>query len=110
VDKAKDEARKKARAQADKILTDAKKKSDKLLADAQRLADQGKNEAYSQASKIEKSYKNILEKTAKKIAADKIRQQADKTHKSAMDKARQQSKSILSKAQQQADAKINAIK
>ncbi len=110
VDEAKEEARKRARAEADKILADAKKKSDKLLQDAQKLADQGKNEAYKQAAQVEKSYKNVFEKAAKKIAADKIRQQADKAHKSAMDKARQKSASILSKAKKQADAKIAAIK
>lgn len=106
VDRAKEEARKRAQKEADDILRKGRSQADKYLADAQKLADKGKDESYKQAAKVEASYGNFLEKKAKEIAADKLRDTANKVHKAAMDRARKEADNILKKAKKQADAKI----
>lgn len=97
----------KARAEADKILADAQKRADALKAQAYSAADHVKTAAYAEADKIEKSAKNPLEKAGKKIAADKIRQQADAANQKAKKEADDKAKAIMDEARKQADAKLS---
>lgn len=109
IDDAKEDARAAAQAEADKIMKDAQVQADKTLADAKKLADQGKDLAYKEAKALEDGAKGPIDKAAKKIAADKIRKEADAAHVKAMDEAKKKSDQILAEAKKKADEKINSV-
>ncbi len=106
VDSLKNVGMDKARQEADKILADAKVKSDALKSQLYTAADNAKAAAYTEADKVEKSYKNPLEKAAKKLAADKMREQANIANQKAKKEADDKAKAIMDEAQKQADAKL----
>lgn len=108
VDNAKEEAIAKAKEEADQLMADVQAQADQILADAKKTADELKAKAYEEAQKVEDSAKNPFEKAAKKLAADKLRQEADKAHTKALEEAQKKADGILQKAQEQADAKIAA--
>ncbi len=106
VEEVKEDALAKAREEADKIMTDARAESDRLLEEARKNADALHDKAYNEAKKVEDSAKNPLEKAAKKVAADKIRKEADEAHAKAMEAARKKADDILAEAQKRADDRI----
>ncbi|WP_306642993.1 AsmA family protein [Sanyastnella coralliicola] len=108
IDNAKEEAIAKAKEEADQLMADAQAQADQLLSDAKKTADELKAKAYEEAQKVEDSAKNPFEKAAKKLAADKLRQEADNVHAKAIVEAQKKADEILQKAQEQADAKIAA--
>lgn len=86
-----DDAKAKARAEADKILKDAQVQADKVKAEAKTAADKIRAEANKRADDMEKAAKNPIEKAAKKKAADIVRKEgndkATKLEKEAATKA-----------------------
>lgn len=106
VDKAKEDAIKKAREEADKLIADAQKQADKLVADAKKTADNLKTKAYEEAKKVENSAKNPLEKAGKRLAADTMRKEADKAHAKSIEEAQKQADKIVAQARVEADKKI----
>ncbi|NNE55093.1 MAG: hypothetical protein HKN32_03660 [Flavobacteriales bacterium] len=109
IDEVKDDAKEKAQAEANKIMEDARNEADKLMADAKSLADQARDAAYNEAQKLVDGAKNPLDKAAKKIAADKIKKEADNAHSKALAEAQKKADNILAQAQQRADEKINSV-
>ena len=108
INKGKAEAVAKAKEEAAKLMEDAQREADKIMADATKLADDGKEATYKEAQKVEDSAKNPFEKAAKRLAADKLREQADKAHAKAIAEAQKRADAAVAKAQEQADAKIKA--
>lgn len=104
VEEVKEEAIEKVNEKAKQLIADAEKRGDELIAEAQKQADKImaearssvqklKDEAYARASKLEEDAKgNFLKEQGAKVAADKIRKEAD-------DKA----DDILAAAQRKAD-------
>jgi len=103
IDNTKAEAIAKAKAEAEKLMAEAQKAADKVKAEAKTAADKVKAEGYKQAQDIENSAKNPLEKGAKKIAADKLRQETDKSAQKITDEADKQAAKILSDAKAKSD-------
>jgi hypothetical protein len=108
IDNTKAEAIAKAKEEAEKILAEAQKAADKVKAEAKSAADKVKTEGYKQAQDIENSAKNPLEKGAKKLAADKVRQETDNQAKKITDEADKQAAKIMSDAQKKSDDLIKA--
>ncbi|MBI1268395.1 MAG: AsmA family protein [Cryomorphaceae bacterium] len=106
VDKAKEDAIKKAREEADKLVADAQKQADKAMVDAKKTADSLKEKAYAEAKKVEDSAKNPLEKAGKRLAADTMRKEADKAHAKSIEEAQKQADKIVAQARVEADKKI----
>jgi len=106
VDKAKEDAIKKAREEADKLVADAQKQADKTMVDARKAADNLKAKAYAEAQKVEDSAKNPLEKAGKRLAADAMRKEADKAHTKSIEEAQKQADKIVAQARVEADKKI----
>ncbi len=103
IDDAKEAAIARARAEADKIISDAQKRADRMVADATSAANSVRNTAYNEAQRIEDSAKNPIERVAKKTAADKLRKEADDAHKRAIDEAKKQANAIMNEANTRAD-------
>ncbi len=108
IDNTKAEAVAKAKEEAAKLMEDAQKEADKIMADARKLAADGKDAAYKEAKKVEDSAKNPFEKAAKRLAADKLREEADKAHDKAIAEAQKRADAVIATAQKQADAKVKA--
>lgn len=70
---------------------------------AYKAADDAKTRAYEEALKIENSYKNPLEKVAKRTAADAARKQADDANVMAKSRADEFERALITDAQ----AKVN---
>lgn len=85
-------------------LSAAKTNAANAKAAAYKVADDAKTLAYSEADKLEKSFKNPLEKAAKKAAADAARKAADQKHKDAYAAADKAEKDAITAA----EAKIPA--
>lgn len=103
IDNTKADAIAKAKAEADKLMAEAQKAADKVKAEAKSAADKVKAEGYKQAQDLENSAKNPLEKGAKKIAADKLRQETDKSAKKITDEADKQAAKLLADAKTKSD-------
>jgi len=71
---------------------------------AYKVADDAKTAAYAEADKIEKSYKNPLEKAGKKALADAARKKADDANKTAKANADAAEKNSIASAQAKVDA------
>jgi hypothetical protein len=101
-----DDAKAKARAEADKILQDAQVQADKAKAEAKKAADKLRAEANKRADDMEKSAKNPLEKVAKKKAADVVRKEGEDSAKKVEREAAQKADKIMADARAKADAKL----
>lgn len=106
VDQAKEDAVAQAREEADRILADAQKQADKLVADATKTANDLHKKAYDEAQKVEDSYKNPLEKAAKRLAAQKLRDKADDARDAAIAKAQKEADDLMAGAEARADKVI----
>ncbi len=107
IDEAREAAIAKAREEAQKMRDEARKQADKLMADAKKVADSAKAAAYQEAKKVEDSAKNPLEKAGKRIAADKVRQEADKAHAKSLEAARKQADKLIAEADAKAQSTID---
>ena len=101
-----DPAKEKAKEEAEKILADAQAQADKLVAEAEKTAAQIRKEADTQGNKLVNDAKNPLAKLAAEKAAKKLRQEADKKADQVVATAEKKSKDIMTKAQTEADAKL----
>ncbi|MFT4879416.1 MAG: hypothetical protein ACJAU0_002426 [Flavobacteriales bacterium] len=108
IDNTKAEAVAKAKEEVTKLMEDAQKEAAKLMADARKLAADGKDVAYKEAQKIEDSAKNPFEKAAKRLAAEKLKTEADKAHDKSIEEAQKRADKLIAAAQKQADAKVTA--
>lgn len=105
----KEDAKIAAQAEADRIMEDAQREADEYLAAAEKLANQGKDLSYNEAKKLEDSAKGPLAKAAARLAADKIRKEADASLVKAMNAAKKQSDKILAEAKKRAEEKIDSV-
>lgn len=100
IDKAKEEARKKA----DAILKAAEAQAAKIRSEAKKAADKIRTESEAQAKKTEASAKNPLEKAAKKKAAQLIRKKGNDSAAKLESEANTKADKVLAEARQKADA------
>lgn len=110
VEELKNDALEKAIAEKERLVKEAQEQADKLKAEAQRAAQQAKDQAYKLASDTEKSAKNPLEKAGKKIAADKIRKEADEAYNKAITEANKRADKLVSDANARGDKLIEEAK
>lgn len=112
LEKAKAEALARAQAEKERLVAEAQKQADRLVSEAQnkaaqaknegaKLAQKAKDEAYKAAQGVENSAKNPLEKAAKKLAADKMRKEADSAYNKAIEKTNKEADSLVVSAQNQ---------
>ena len=113
----KNEAKEKAIAEKEKLVNEAKAQRDKLMAEAasqrdnakkqgEALAKKGKDEAYKAADDLVSKTKNPLEKAGAKIAADKMKKEADKAYDKAVAKSNEEADKAYAAAGQRADKLI----
>lgn len=107
VNNAIDSAKIKAKAAAQKAFNDAKAQAEQVRDAAKKAADAAYQSSQSAADQVEKSYKNPLEKAAKKLAADKMRETAKNTHDAAIKKADDTYNQKITEAQARLDAAGN---
>jgi vacuolar-type H+-ATPase subunit H len=103
----KNDALEKAKAEKERLVAEAKVQAEKAKQQARVLAQQGKDEAYKLAKQTEDSAKNPLEKMAKKVAADKIRKEADDKYNKAIAKADQEADKLVVDASARGDKMIS---
>ena len=106
LDKAKEEKERlvnEAKAQRDKLMKDAAIQRDNAKKQGEALARKGKDEAYKAADNLVASTKNPLEKVGAKIAADKLKKEADAAYTKAVEKSNKESDNAYSIAGQKAD-------
>lgn len=104
-DKAKADAVKRAKAEADKILKDAQKEADDLMREARKQSEALKKEGYKQADDLVANANGFFEKTAAEIASKEAKKQVDKQVENLIKEAQKQADKIMEDARKQA-AKI----
>ncbi|MBL7964367.1 MAG: AsmA family protein [Flavobacteriales bacterium] len=103
INKAKEEAIAKAREERDRLIAEAQKQADQLKADARREAARLKGEAYAQADKLVNDAKDPISKTAAKVAAEKLKKEADKKEAQAIAEADKRADGIVETARKKGD-------
>ncbi len=109
-----DQAKKRAKEQANKILAKADKEAKKVIKEAEKQAKKIrktgkesakklKEEGYKEAQNIEDKATKIWEKAAAKIAAKKLRKETDKAAKKLEKEANKQADNLVKKAKKQAE-------
>jgi hypothetical protein len=106
ITKAVDDAKEKARAEADKIMKDAQAKADQLKAEAKSLADKTKQEGYAAVDKTVADAKNPLAKKGAELAAPAAKKEVDKKVQKILDEANKKADDILINAKAEADKKL----
>lgn len=101
-----DDAKEKARAEADKILKDAQAQAAKIKAEAQSLADKTRAEGYAAVDKTVNDAKNPIAKNAAKLAAPTAKKEVDKKVANILSEADKKANDILNKAKAESDAKL----
>ena len=113
IDDVVDDAKEQAKEKAAQLIADAEKKGDQLIAEAQKQADlivaeaekQAaliREEANTQARKIEDEAKgNFLAEKGAKVAADKVRSEADKKASQLVNEARKKANNLVDEARNQ---------
>ncbi|MFY7706842.1 MAG: AsmA-like C-terminal region-containing protein [Flavobacteriales bacterium] len=102
----KNEALEKAIAEKQRLAAEAQKQADRAKSEAQQAAQQAKDAAYKLASDTEKSARNPLEKAGKKLAADKIRKEADEAYNKAIAEANKRADKLVTDANAKGDKLI----
>lgn len=92
-----------AKAQRDKLLADAAAQRDKAKSEGEKLAKKGKDEAYKAADDLVAKTKNPLEKAGAKIAADKMKKEADNAYNKAVEKTNKEADNAYATAEQKAN-------
>lgn len=112
VEEAKQEAVDKINEKAQQLIADAEKRGDELIAEAQQQTDKImaqarstvqnlKDEAYQRASKLEEDAKgNFLKEQGAKVAADKIRNEADEKADNILAEAQRKADNVVEQARQ----------
>lgn len=101
-----DQAKEKARAEADKIMKDAQAQADKVKAEAQVLADKTRAEGYAAVDKTVNDAKNPIAKNVAKVAAPAAKKEVDKKVAKILEEADKKANSILSNAKAESDKKL----
>lgn len=101
-DKAKAEATKRAKEEADKIIKDAQKEADNLMREARKQGAALKKEGYKQADDLVENANGFFEKTAAEIAAKEAKKQVDKQVDNLIKEAQKQADKIMDDARKQA--------
>jgi hypothetical protein len=101
-----DDAKEKARAEADKMMKDAQAQAAKIKADAQLLADKTRTEGYAAVDKTVNDAKNPIAKNAAKLAAPAAKKEVDKKVAKILDDADKQANSVLTNAKTESDKKL----
>lgn len=101
-----DDAKEKARAEADKIMKDAQAQAAKIKAEAQTLADKTKTEGYAAIDKTVNDAKNPIAKNAAKLAAPNAKKEVDKKSAKIIEEADKKANDILTKAKAESDKKL----
>jgi hypothetical protein len=104
VDSLKTVGKDKACQEADKVFADAKLKAEAAKQASYKLADEAKTASYAEADKVEKNYKNPLQKAAQKTLADGMRKKADDLNRDAKAKADKTAADAIAEAQRKRDA------
>jgi uncharacterized protein involved in outer membrane biogenesis len=102
----KNDALEKAIAEKAKLVAQAQEQANKIKAEAAEAAKKAKEQAYKLADDMEKSYKNPLEKAAKKLAADKMRKTADEGYNKSIDEANKRADKLVVDASAKGDKLI----
>jgi len=104
IEEIKDDGKKIAREQADKLLAEAKKQADKVRAEGKKQADKVRAEGKkSEAKIIKEAGGNPFKKAAAKIAGKEAVKQANKQALKVETEANKQADGIMAKAQKEAD-------
>jgi hypothetical protein len=101
-----DDAKEKARAEADKIMKDAQAQAAKIKAEAQTLADKTKTEGYAAVDKTVSDAKNPIAKNAAKLAAPAAKKEVDKKVANILAEADKKANDVLTKAKGESDKKL----
>ena len=103
ISKAKEEAIAKAREEAARLVAEAQKQADQLKADARREAARLKAEGYAQADKLVNEAKDPISKAAARMAADKLKKEADKKEQQAIAEADKRADGLVESARKKGD-------
>lgn len=101
-----DDAKEKARAEADRIMKDAQAQAAKIKAEAQTLADKTRAEGYAAVDKTVNDAKNPIAKNAAKLAAPAAKKEVDKKSAKIIEEADKKANDILNKAKAESDKKL----
>ena len=111
VDDAKEKARAEAQKKADALLAQAQQQADKIKAEAKKAADKIRAEARKQAADlIKKAGNDPFKKLAAKALGKKLVKEADKKAQQLETKAQNQANLIMKNARTKADSLVNKIK
>jgi uncharacterized protein involved in outer membrane biogenesis len=106
IDKVKADAIAKARAEADKLVAEARKQADDIKAKARSEAANAKAQAYKAADDLVNQANNPFAKAAAKVAADQAKKTADAQEAKFIAEADKRADSLVSTAQNQGDALV----
>lgn len=106
----KNDALEKAIAEKTRLVAEAQQQAERVKEEARNAAQKAKDQAYKFASDTEKSAKNPLEKAGKKLAADKIRKEADEAYNKAIAEANKRADKLVQDASAKGDQLINSAK
>ena len=101
--KAKAEAIAKAREEAARLVAEAQKQADQIKADARREAARLKAEGYAQADRLVNEAKDPISKAAARMAADKLKKEADKKEQQAIAEADKRADGLVEAARKKGD-------
>lgn len=104
---AKNEARKKAQAQADKILADAQKRADQIRRQGKIAADEIRKQSNKRADDLVKKASNPIAKRAAKEAAKKIKKEGEDKAKKTESEANKRADQVMAEARKQANKILN---
>jgi hypothetical protein len=102
----KNDALEKAIAEKAKLVAQAQEQANKIKAEAAEAAKKAKEQAYKLADDTEKSFKNPLEKAAKKLAAEKMRKAADEGYSKSIEEANKRADKLVVDASAKGDKLI----
>lgn len=106
IDRVKADAIAKARAEADKLVAEARKQADDIKAKARSEAANAKAQAYKAADDLVNQANNPFAKAAAKVAADQAKKTADAQEEKFIAEADKRADSLVSTAQNQGDALV----
>lgn len=102
----KNEALEKAIAEKERLVREAQAAADKMKAEGRSAAQKVKDGGYKLAKQTEDSAKNPLERQAKKLAADKMRKEADEAYNKAVAETDKRANKLVKDAEAQGDKLI----
>lgn len=103
IDKAKQDALKRAQEERDRLVAEAQQQADKLKADARKQAADLKAQAYKAADDLVAQASNPIAKAAAKVAADKAKKEADKKEQQAVSEADKRADGLVDTARKKGD-------